>query len=313
MLYSYALRSRKVTPATLFDVSTHPRGSPEDQGAPQPIRLREAVAKSVNAVAQKVIVDVGPAHVVEWAHELGITSKLGADLSLALGAYEVAPMEMAGAYATLAAGGVYEAPRLITRIVGSDGKDVVLAERARPVRVMDENEAYLTTSLLTSVIDHGTGAKARELNRPVAGKTGTTNLAKDAWFIGYSAEVTCAVWTGYDEPRPLGGGKEAGATAALPAWIAFMKGAHEKHPAIDFPRPAGIVSVRIDPASGLRAYEGEEGSIEEVFLAGTEPTEVAERDAGVADAAVDEDAGEKTVSPAGAASSAPVLPRLPPP
>jgi penicillin-binding protein 1A len=291
ILYSYALHSRQATPAKVYDAAPPAMAARnvnvEDATPTSPIRLREAVAKSVNAVAQRVMIEVGPAHVVKWAQQLGITSKLGADISLALGSYEISPLEMTGAYATFAGGGVYQAPRLISRIVGPDGKELPLPAQAAPQRVMDEAEAYLTTSLLTSVVDHGTGARARELGRPLAGKTGTTNQAKDTWFIGYSTDVVCAVWVGYDEPRPLGGGKEAGATAALPAWIGFMKSAHEKRPATDFPRPPGIASMKIDPASGLRPYDGQTDAIEELFLAGTEPFGAAQPDAG----APDDDAG----------------------
>jgi penicillin-binding protein 1A len=158
---------------------------------------------------------------------------------------------------------------------------------------MGEPEAYMTTSLLTSVIDHGTGAAARSLGRPVAGKTGTSNQAKDAWFVGYSTDIACATWTGFDDGRPLGA-REAGATAALPAWVSFMRAAHEKRPATEFPRPAGIVSVRIDPKTGLRAYEGEEDAIDEFFLQGTEPQETSSPDAGTPN-----DGGEQVTPGAG--------------
>ena len=282
VLYSYALHSRKVTPATLIDAGVsvqdaYKNNNAEDGQSREPVRLREAVARSINPVALQVMRTVGPENVVPWAQALGITSKLGKDLSLALGAYEVSPLEMAGAYATFAAGGVYEAPRLITRIVGPDGKELPLPSRAEPRRVLDEAEAYLVTALLTSVINHpkGTGGKARELNRPVAGKTGTTNQAKDAWFVGYSPDVVCAVWSGFDDPRPLGGGREAGATAALPAWVAFMKGALAGRPATEFPRPPGLVVAKIDPETGLLASEGQEDALDELFLPGTEPTEEA--------------------------------------
>ncbi len=297
ILYSYALGARRVTPATVFDLARAPgvRSGPDELPEAKPVRLREGVAKSLNPVAQRVLLDVGPQPVVRWAHELGISSKLGADLSLALGAYEVSPMEMAGAYATFAAGGVYETPRVITKIVAPDGGELPLPKRERRV-VMDPAVAYLTTSVLGSVIDHGTGARGREVGRPVAGKTGTTNQAKDAWFIGYSPDVVCAVWTGYDDPRPLGGGREAGATAALPAWIQFMKAAHERKPAVDFPRPPGLSMVRIDPVSGLRAWEGQPDAIDELFLAGTEPVTFAEPDAG-ADGGAEDAAAPGDASP----------------
>lgn len=289
VLYSYALHARKVTPASLIDAATPPQTTyksvnVEDVSSDKKLRLREGLAKSVNPVAVQVMKEAGPENVVAWAKELGITAKLGADLSLALGAYEVAPIEMAGAYATFAAGGMYEAPRVVTKIVGPDGAERPLPAPLPPRRVMTDAEAYLMTNLLTSVITSGTGAKAREIGRQAAGKTGTTNQAKDTWFVGYTPDIVCAVWTGYDEPKPLGGGREAGATAALPAWITFMKGAHERKPAIEFPRPVGLSVVKIDPESGLRAYDGEENTIDELFLAGTEPTETASPTDGAAGA-----------------------------
>jgi penicillin-binding protein 1A len=283
VLYSYALHSRKVTAATLIDAGVsvqdaYKNNNGEDGNSHEPVRLREAVARSINPVALQVMRTVGPENVVPWAQSLGVTSKLGKDLSLALGAYEITPLEMAGAYATFAAGGVYEAPRVVTRIVGPDGKELPLPSRPEPRRVLDEAEAYLVTDLLTSVVTHpkGTGGKAREVGRPVAGKTGTTNQAKDAWFVGYSPDVVCAVWSGYDDPRPLGGGREAGASAALPAWVTFMKGALASRPSTDFPRPPGLVVAKIDPESGKLAPEGQEDAIDELFLPGTEPTEEAD-------------------------------------
>jgi penicillin-binding protein 1A len=303
VVYSLGIHTRKINPATVFDLALIPpvKGAHvEDATVVPSLRLREAVARSVNPVAQKVLVDVGPANVVKWAQQLGVKSQLGADLSLALGSYEVTPLEMAGVYATFPAGGVYEQPRVIARIVGPDGKDIPLPERPKPEAVLEPAEAYVMTSLLTSVTTVGTGARAREVGRPVAGKTGTTNQAKDTWFLGFSPEIVCAVWTGYDEPRPLGGGKEAGATAALPAWIAFMKGAHEKRPIVDFSRPPGILDVRIDPISGLRPYEGQTDSINEIFLVGTEPVTVAQPDAGVDGG--EEDAGPDAAAPAPSAA-----------
>jgi penicillin-binding protein 1A len=277
-VYGYALSSRRFTPATMLEtnpgslIGYRPQNFEDSEGV-APTRLREALAHSVNVSAVHVLEDVGPANVVTWAGALGIQSKLGPDLSLALGSYEVTPYEMATAFATLASGGMYEAPVLVTRITGPDGKEVPLPARPPSRRVMGEAEAYLTTSLLMSVVDHGTAASARSLRRPVAGKTGTSNQAKDTWFVGYSSDIVCATWTGYDDGKPLGG-REQGATAALPAWIAFMREAHDKRPATEFPRPPGLVALRIDPKTGLLAYDGEEDAIEELFLQGTEPQTV---------------------------------------
>jgi penicillin-binding protein 1A len=284
-VYSYALYSRRFTPATMLDTSpgtlTGYRPSNfEDTEGTAPTRMREALAHSVNVAAVHLMQEAGPGNVVTWANALGIESKLGADLSLALGSYEVTPYEMASAYATFAAGGVFEPPVLITKITGPDDAVIPLPPRPPARRAMGEAEAYLTTSLLTSVVDHGTGASAKSVGRPVAGKTGTSNQAKDTWFVGYSTDIVCATWVGYDDARPLGG-REQGATTALPAWISFMKAAHEKRPATEFPRPPGIVTEPIDPKTGLRAYDGEEDAMDEVFLQGTEPQEVSSPYAGI--------------------------------
>ncbi|HEY3592773.1 MAG TPA: penicillin-binding transpeptidase domain-containing protein, partial [Polyangiaceae bacterium] len=276
-VYSYALYSRRFTAASMLDtdpgtLTGYRPSNFEDSEGTTPTRMREALAHSVNVAAVHVLEDVGPANVVTWANALGIQSKLGADLSLALGSYEVTPWEMAAAYATFASGGMYQSPILVTRIVGPEGVEVALPPRPPARRVLGEAEAYLTTSLLSSVVDHGTAAAARSVGRPVAGKTGTSNQSKDAWFVGYSTDIVCATWTGFDDSRSLGA-REQGATAALPAWIGFMKAAHEKRPATEFPRPAGISVVRIDPKNGLRAYDGEEDAVDELFLPGTEPVE----------------------------------------
>lgn len=294
IVYSYALHARRYTPATLVDINPttfaggYKPSNYEGWTGAEPLRLREVLANSVNVGAVRVLEDVGPANVVDWAKALGFASTLKPDLSLALGSYEVEPLELAGAYATFAAGGVYEEPRIVTRIVGPDGKDVPLEAPPPSRRVLEPAESYVITSMLQSVVDHGTGTRAKALGRPVAGKTGTTNDehhgTKDTWFAGYSTEIATVVWVGYDDNKPLGGG-ESGGTTALPAWVSIMKAAHENKPRAEFPRPPGVVTVAIDPRSGKLAPPGYEGAIDEVFLQGTEPTEVAEivdADAGAA-------------------------------
>jgi penicillin-binding protein 1A len=287
IVYSYALHARRYTPATLVDVQStvFPGGykpsNYEGWTGTEPLRLREVLAKSVNIGAVRVLEDVGPANVVAWAKALGVESHLAPDLSLALGSYEIRPMELAGAYATFAAGGTYEEPRLITRIVDPDGKDVALEEPPPSRRVLDAPEAYVTTSMLQSVVDHGTAQGAKVLARPIAGKTGTSNDAKDTWFAGYSTELAAVVWVGYDDNKPLGSGESGGQTA-LPAWIHLMKAAHENKPRAEFPRPSGVVSVAIDVKTGKKARDGFEGDVlDEVFLEGTEPTEDTAPDGGV--------------------------------
>jgi penicillin-binding protein 1A len=272
-VYSYALHSRRYTPGTVLDLPADPRHKLDARR----ISVRDAIAKSDNTAAVQIFKDVGPANVIQWSRALGIESRLEPNVSLALGAYEVTPLEITNAFASFANGGEYAAPVLITKITGPDGKDLPLPLDPPRRRVMQEDEAYLTTSLLRSVVQAGTGKRASGMGRPVAGKTGTTNDAKDAWFVGYSTEIVTGVWVGYDEPAPLGWG-EAGATTALPAWIDFMKAAHGKRPVTEFPRPGSVIVARIDPATGLLAYDGQDGALDEEFLDGTVPTETAAPD-----------------------------------
>jgi penicillin-binding protein 1A len=309
IVYSYAIHSRRFTAATLLDPSPdvfeggyRPTNFEGWEGR-DPLRLREALANSVNVAAVRVLRDVGPANVVAWAQALGIESSLKPDLSLALGSYEVRPIELAGAYAAFAAGGVYEEPRIVLRVVGPDGRELPAPQAVPPRRVLDESEAFLVTSLLTSVIDHGTGARAKSLGRPVAGKTGTSNGPKDTWFAGYSTDVTAVTWVGYDDGRVLGPA-EQGAVTALPAWIGIMKAAHEDKPRLDFPRPPGVVTASIDGPTGALAYPDDPDAMDEVFLAGTEPTQVAQpappgaRDGGADNAPVDAGANGPAIAEA---------------
>ncbi len=291
VVYSYALHSRRYTPSTLVDVNPenfdggYKPSNYEGWTGKDPLRLREALANSVNVVAVRVLQDVGPANVVAWGQSLGIRSTLKPDLSLALGSYEIHPIELCGAYATFSAGGMYEEPRLVTRIVGPDGKDVQLTAAPPPRRVLDEAEAYVMTNMLTSVVDHGTATRAKALARPVAGKTGTSNSAKDTWFSGYSTEIAATVWVGFDDGKSLG--NETGGSTALPAWVNFMKVAHEGKPPSAFPQPPGVVSVKIDTHSGKLPYDGDPDVMDEIYLAGTEPTETTDfpvPDAGAAEA-----------------------------
>jgi penicillin-binding protein 1A len=288
IVYSYAIHSRQFTPATLVDPNPdvfeggYRPSNFEGWRGRDPLRLREALANSVNVVAVRVLREVGPPSVVAWAQALGIESPMKPDLSLALGSYEVRPIELAGAYATFAAGGVYEQPHLVLRIVGPDGKDVPLPPQAPPRRVLDDAEAYIVTSMLTSVVDHGTAARAKSLGRPLAGKTGTSNGPKDTWFAGYSTDIAAVAWIGFDDGHLLGPAEQGGATA-LPAWVSFMKVATEGQPRVDFARPPGTVTVTIDQRTGALPYPDDPDVLDEVFLAGTQPTETATRPAPLAD------------------------------
>ena len=306
ILYGYALKSRRWTPASMVDINPQSFGNYKPSNyegwtAKDPLRLREVLANSVNVGAVRVMEDVGPANIVSFAQALGIKSKLAPDLSLALGSYEVKPIELAGAYATFATLGTYVEPRFVTRIIGPDGKEVPLPERAAPKRVMDDAEAWLLVDMMKSVVDHGTATRAKSLGRPVAGKTGTSNDSKDTWFAGFSPDFVAVSWVGFDDGRPLGAG-EAGGVTALPPWIAFMKGAEEGKPVVDFPKPSGIVTVAVDKKTGLLPFADDPETMDENFLAGTEPKDVAEPV--VLDGGAPEEGGLPTLPPPGTVEEA---------
>ena len=306
-VYSCAIHSRRFTPASVLELPPDPK---HGANGPRHLRLREALAISDNSAAEMVLNAVGPSEVVQWAHAVGIDSPLAPTTSLALGAYELTPLEIANGYATFASGGHFAAPIIVSKIEGPAGREVALPAQPPTRQVMSNAEAYVTTSLLKSVIESGTGQRARRLGRPLAGKTGTTNASKDAWFVGYSPEIVAGVWVGYDDASSLGS-SESGASAALPAWIEFMKAAQENRPIVDFPQPNDIEVQKIDPASGLLADIDQPNAIGEVFLAGTAPTQRAElaRDAG-APAAETAPAGSISAHPpqggTGAVESPPV-------
>ncbi len=277
-VYLAAIRSGRYTAATLLDDAPEVHGEWQPKNASTDdfagaVRLRLAVAGSINLPAVKLLSDVGLDPVIELATRLGITSKLEPTPSLALGASAVSPLEIASAYSAFAGGGRHRRAWIVNRVAGPGGVEIPLVGRSFE-QIITEQEAYLITSLLRSVIEGGTGSRARKLGRPAVGKTGTSNEQRDAWFVGYTPDLVCAVWVGYDDLRSIGR-KEYGGRAALPIWLDLMKQAHVSLPKRDFEKPLGIVTVRIDPTSGLLAWEGMEEAIDEIFIEGTEPTETA--------------------------------------
>ncbi len=271
--YAAAIESGRFTAATVLVDSPEVFASwkPRNYDATSfrgPLRLRVALADSVNTIAVKLLGEVGVEATIATARRLGIASPLDRNLSLALGASAVTPLELASAFGTFAAGGRRTEPSFVVEI---DGRlEPASAKRS----AISAQAAYVMVDLLRSVIEDGTGRAARRVARPAAGKTGTSDDHKDAWFVGFTPDLCAAVWIGFDEPRPLGKG-EAGGRAAVPIWTDFMLGAHAGRPARAFRQPAGIVSVRIDPATGLRAPPEMAEAIDEIFVSGTEPVEVA--------------------------------------
>ncbi len=275
ILYAAALASGRFTPASILVDSPEvfKLWKPANAGHRTylgPVRLRVALAKSLNTVAVKLMSIVGTDTVRALARKLGIRSKLTRDLSLALGSSAVTPLELTNAYATFDASGVYEPVRYIRRIEQAPEAPV----RHRRT-VLTPAVAYVLTSMLTSVIQAGTARRARRLGRPAAGKTGTTNRSRDAWFVGYTPDLVAGVWVGYDTyERSLGHG-EAGGRTAVPIWLAFMRAALKGQPVRNFPQPPDVVVRRIDPRTGLLAPPDMTDAIEEVFVAGTEPKKMA--------------------------------------
>ena len=235
-----------------------------------PVLLRHALKRSINTVAIRVTYDVTPDAVAAMAHKLGIVSELPKEMSLALGSGEVTPLEMTNAIATLAAGGIAMAPRFIDAIDGKPTPDPQGSQVLRP------EVAYVITSMMESVVAEGTGHRAAVLKIPLAGKTGTSNDARDTWFVGFTPDYIVCVWIGNDDNQPLGR-RETGGTTAVPVFVDILK--QMKLPAKAFAKPAHIVEKLIDRATGLLAPEGapKDTTLTEVFVEGTEPTEVAPR------------------------------------
>ncbi|HBG47861.1 MAG TPA: penicillin-binding protein [Deltaproteobacteria bacterium] len=237
-----------------------------------PTTVREAITRSRNIITIKVLKEIGINQALEYAKLLGINSPLSRDLSLALGSSAVTLQEMTVAFSTLANLGVKPEPLLVTRVTDRAGR--VLEENSPyTTPVISPQTAYLMTSLLQSVVESGTGMRARALGRPAAGKTGTTNNLNDAWFVGYTPGLAAGAWMGYDDEKPLGH-RETGGKAALPIWLKFMQGAAQKLPARSFPIPDGLEFARVDPYTGLLAGPSTQEAVFEVFKAGTAPTQV---------------------------------------
>jgi len=273
-----------------------------------PTRMREALYRSRNLVSIRILRAIGIDYVIEYAERFGFSKdQLPRDLTLALGSATVSPLQMARAYAVLANGGYLIEPFFIHRIYdpagnvvfqpnpplvcpgcpltleaidGSSQPEINLAER-----VMSAQTVWLMTSMMQDVIQRGTGKGARVLNRTdLAGKTGTTNDQKDAWFSGFNRSLVTVSWVGFDKLEPLGR-HETGGKAALPMWIDYMRTALSGVRQKKIPRPEGLVTVRIDPASGLLARSGQPDAIFETFREEFVPKQSSDAGATAADGA----------------------------
>lgn len=277
IIYAAALEKGLTTATVINDAEVeYPDGSggtwkPKnyDNTFRGPVTMREALTYSINIVSVKIMEQIGAPYAVDFAKRLGFTSKIEPNLALALGAASVSPFELTGAYGVFANKGMLLPSYFITRVTDTDG--TVLQETPPPVAVpvVSPEASYVITNLMQSVVMSGTGYRAT-INRPVAGKTGTTNDAKDAWFVGYVPQLVAGVWMGYDQERSLGSGGTGG-QAAAPIWAEFMQKATASMPVEDFQAPENVSFVLINPRTGRLAREGTPGAVMECFIKGSEP------------------------------------------
>lgn len=292
ILYSAAIDSLGYTQATVvLDApitigNWSPKNFQNKYLGPQP--LRNALAKSLNSVSVRMAERLGPKTIVDRARRLGITSPLAQNLTIALGSSGVSLLELTNAYTVFAAGGRKVEPVFITTIRGRNGEALEdnrfvngagqQGSETGPARTpgttkapaveyaVSPQTAYVMTNMLQAVVQRGTAAKAKELGRPAAGKTGTNGLT-DVWFVGYTPDLVAGVWVGYDDRRPLGSNYTGGHVAA-PIWLSFMKDALEGTPVRDFAVPDGIVFNYLSAGNALA--DSLAGGEHVAFKAGTE-------------------------------------------
>lgn len=244
-------------------------------GRKGPMRLREATEKSVNSVYAQLIVDIGPSEVVDLARRMGVTDPITPVPAIALGGHEqgVSPLQMASAYATLANAGEYMTPYAVSRVEDTD-RTVIDKTSPERTQAVQPAVAYLITDVLRGVISRGTG-RAAAIGRPAAGKTGTTQRYRDAWFVGYTPALAAAVWVGYpDEQREMTdvrGERVTGGTIPAEIWRGFMRAALADTTSANFVRPKGLTTVKTCATTGLRATLYCPNTFSGLYLVGRTP------------------------------------------
>lgn len=287
LVYAQLLASRAATAATIYadqpasfmlDGNRTWRPKNYDGAFKGLMSVRSALAQSRNIIAVRALEQVSIPAVVDLAKAIGFEAGLTPNLTLALGSAEASPLVATNAFATFAAGGRYEPPVFVTEItgprqLGDDGAPTVYRHEAAAKQVVDPAVAWLTTSLMRSVVEEGTATHAKRLKVEIAGKTGTTNEARDVWFVAFTTDLAMGVWLGRDDNGPLGRGSTGGGSA-VPIWTDAMRTAVEAKRPEPFPQPPdGIVTAIVDPATGMLASPATTKPRTEYFLRGTEPTE----------------------------------------
>ncbi|MDD2308452.1 MAG: PBP1A family penicillin-binding protein [Desulfuromonadaceae bacterium] len=281
LIYAAALE-KGFTAGSLWDDTpvAYNRGNggtwkPQNYGREQygELSLRQALAYSNNVITVKLLEAVGVPPFVDFAGRMGLKLRAENGLSLALGTDEVTLNDLVLAYTPLATGGARPEARVILRVY--DRTHRTWTENPPAVTpVLSPASAYVTTQMLKDVMTYGTAKSLKKFSRerPSAGKTGTTDDYRDAWFIGYTPQLITGVWVGYDKPRSVGKGFTGGAVAA-PIWEKFMRKAEASKQVVDFPRPDAVISVSIDPTTGFLATPDCPKKRDELYAAGTEPSE----------------------------------------
>ena len=221
-----------------------------------PIIMRTALAKSRNACTVRIAQQIGIPAVIDRAYALGIDGKFQNVLSVSLGAVEVTPLNLTEAYTAFARGGTRVKGRFITSIKDAWGNDLAVFPPETYQAISPQN-AYIMDIMLEAVVQAGTGARARSLNKPMGGKTGTSNEERDAWFIGFTPQLVTGVYVGYDNPAPMGR-LETGGVAALPAFVLYRQEVEDLYPTQEFQRPPGIVMKNVEGLT-LPFMNGTEG------------------------------------------------------
>ena len=278
VIYAAAL-DRGMNPASvIIDAPYISKGSAEEEiWRPKnykkkffgPTLFRTALIMSRNVITVKILRKIGVYHAIQYAERVGIESELSPDLSLALGSSGLSLFEITRAYLVFANDGMLAEPFFINRIVDRSG-GIIEENQPSSSEAISKETAHVMTDLLRAVIQEGTGWRIKALKRPAAGKTGTTNELRDAWFIGYTPSLVTGAWVGYDDRKPMGKG-ETGSRAASPIWLHFMSQVLKNQPVEDFPITEGVVFAKIDAKTGLLASPYSEKTVFQAFKEGTEP------------------------------------------